>query len=268
MDPFERPYWNQLQVVLWVCSRSRGAVRLAADPPGLDAVELIAEVVMPGGRIGKRWRSRSRVGVSFEDAEKKVIDALCRGDLQAAGVEKGRGDRKSIPKEQWADLRFYWAPIGYYDPLSLDRRHYPSLSAGLRELSRPNAPHWTDVFFERGAVLDMWRDPLENRPDRGLMAAAPAHLAKMPETHTSNETPVPGPKRVGRRPEFEPQLFEAEARRRLDANAPKERVNLTQFARNLQKWYESTYGVKPPSESWIERVIRSLVRESETKRQK
>lgn len=121
MDPFERPYWSQLQGVVWVCTRSKGAVRAAADrrplpsghtvdglPGTADDLDLIAEVVMPGGRIGRRWRSRLREGCSFEAAEEEVIDALARGCLRATGLRNGEGDRQEIPREHWADLRFYW----------------------------------------------------------------------------------------------------------------------------------------------------------------
>ena len=34
MDPFDKSYWSWLQVELWVCTRSRDAVRLAAHAPG------------------------------------------------------------------------------------------------------------------------------------------------------------------------------------------------------------------------------------------
>ena len=34
MDSFQRPYWSKLQVELWVCTRRREAVSLAAYAPG------------------------------------------------------------------------------------------------------------------------------------------------------------------------------------------------------------------------------------------
>jgi hypothetical protein len=37
-DPFERPYWNRLQVEMWVYCRAREAVRLAVHKPGSSAL--------------------------------------------------------------------------------------------------------------------------------------------------------------------------------------------------------------------------------------
>jgi hypothetical protein len=86
MDPFENPFWSQLQAVLWVYARDRRIVRLAPDRKAVprdlhdrrhDAsgfnndVDLIAEVVMPHG-IGGRLRPNCM----FEEAEAKVLDAL------------------------------------------------------------------------------------------------------------------------------------------------------------------------------------------------
>ena len=78
MDPFESPYWSQLQVVVWVYTRSRAAVRLAADrrpmPRGLDDdqgdppafdddFDLIADVV--GCRAAASGRGGALVFAQF-----------------------------------------------------------------------------------------------------------------------------------------------------------------------------------------------------------
>jgi len=177
MDAFEAAYWNQLQLVLWVCRGSRGAVRLASDrpppsqeirddlddPPGFEnASDLIADVLMPGGRIGRRWRSRRRIDLSFGNAEEQVLEALVRGRLRGTGLRNGEGDRQRIPQEQWADLQFYWTPPlqGFYHfPLS----HSVNLSrgyVGARDRLRAHATLWTEVGFER-EVLALWPDSAE-----------------------------------------------------------------------------------------------------------
>jgi hypothetical protein len=188
MDPFERPDWSQLQVLLWVCTLSRSAIRVAADrrpalrdldnyqkdPPGFDDdIDLIADVLMPGGRIGKRWRSRLRPDCSFEKAEQEVLDALRRGRLRASGLRNGAGDRERIPQEQWADLQFYWV-----EPLREFHHHLPqsvnrsSRYVGPRDQLRHNATYWTEVLLEREEVMALWPDPLAT-----VLALRTAHLS-------------------------------------------------------------------------------------------
>jgi hypothetical protein len=119
--------------------------------------DLIADVVMPGGRIGKRLRSRLCPDCSFEDAEEKVLNALAKGRLRALGRRNGEGDREQIARDQWTDLQFYWAkPLGGPSP------HLPHFVnncgryAGPRDELRHNVTYWTDVLLERKEVLAHW----------------------------------------------------------------------------------------------------------------
>jgi hypothetical protein len=196
MDPFDKPYWSQLQVVLWVCTRSKEALRLAADQrpvsrdlangqddwPGFDDdLDLIAEVVMPGGRIAKRWRSRLRPDCSFKDAEEQVLDGLGRGRLRASGRRNGEGDREQIPRDQWAELQFYWAqPLReFHLPQSVSSS---SRYAGPRDPLRHNATYWIDVLFESEEVLALWKDPIPDilwaKTERLTLAEAVALLVR------------------------------------------------------------------------------------------
>ena len=198
MDAFEAAYWNQLQLVLWVCRGSRGAVRLASgrpppaqeingdrdNPPGFEnASDIIADVLMPGGRIGRRWRSRLHKDLSLESAEEQVLDALVKGRLRGSGLRNGEGDRQRIPQEQWADLQFYWSPPLQGLHLSSQwqsgnlRRGY----VGPRDRTRANATFWTEVGFEREEVLALWpdsvRDPLRAKTGSLKLAEAVTTIA-------------------------------------------------------------------------------------------
>jgi hypothetical protein len=198
MDPFEEPFWSQLQTILWVYTRFRGAVRLGADrrqpprdldneqddPPnfGSDA-DLIAEAVMPGGRIAKRWRSRLRPGCSFEDAEEQVLDALGRGRLCASGRRNGGSEREQIPRDQWVDLQFYWTR-----PPREFRHHLPQSVnsspryAGPRDRLQRNPTYWTNVVLQREEALALWPDPVPDilwaKTERLTLAEAVALLVR------------------------------------------------------------------------------------------
>ena len=170
MDPFESPFWSQLQAVLWVYARDRRIVRLAADwkavPRDLHDrqhdksgfsgdVDLIAEVVMPHG-IGRRLRPNC----TFEEAEAKVLDALGRGSLRAKGRRNGNGDREQIPRDQWSDLQFYCDRPSYEACGRLPQAVMCSgRYAGPRDQQERNVTCWTNVILERDEVLALWRDP-------------------------------------------------------------------------------------------------------------
>ena len=170
MDPFEGPFWSQLQAVLWVYARDRRIVRLAADwkavPRDLhdrqhdesgfsSDADLIAEVVMPHG-IGRRLHPNC----TFEEAEAKVLDALGRGSLRAKGRRNGNGDREQIPRDQSSDLQLYWDWPSYEACCRLPQAVMCSgRYAGPRDQQERNVTCSTDVILERDEVLALWRDP-------------------------------------------------------------------------------------------------------------
>jgi hypothetical protein len=86
-NPVERPHWNRLQVLLWICTRSSDAVRLAAhdlgstslldfdenDPSHFgDEDELVGTAIINYGYI-----------MSFGDAKRELIVAESKGQLRA-----------------------------------------------------------------------------------------------------------------------------------------------------------------------------------------
>ena len=191
MDPFGAAHWNQLQTTLWFYSYSRVVVRLASDecprqhgldddrddPPGFDDdPDLIAEVVMPGGCIGKLRRSH-HTDCSFDAAQEQVLDALGRGRLRASGRRNGEGSRERIPRDEWPGLRFYWGrplpKMGCDLPpaVSCSRRHVGPCDRH----SQVDVPYWTDLLFEREEVVVLRPDPI-----RGLLRTMtePATLAE------------------------------------------------------------------------------------------
>jgi hypothetical protein len=100
-DPFDKPYWSRLQVELWVCTRSRDAVRLAEHSPGIirfDDLSLDPDLLddeehdnqLPGFANEEELigTAISRYGCvcSFDDARRGVIVALSDGRL---GVYRG-----------------------------------------------------------------------------------------------------------------------------------------------------------------------------------
>ena len=197
MDPFGAAYWNQLQAVLWICTRSRVVVRLAVNPRSLprdlddneggpafdEDLALIAGVVIPGGCVRKRLRSHRPPDCPFEDAEQTLLDALGKDRLRATGLRNGDGDREPIPQEQWTDLQFQWAPParefhGRLPPVLSRSRRY----VGPRDPLRRNASFWTDVLLEREAVLVLWADPIWRLPrakaERPSLAEAVAILIR------------------------------------------------------------------------------------------
>jgi hypothetical protein len=110
MDPFRATHWNQLQAVLWVCSRSRVVLRLAADQtlprdadedaPGFDDdVDLIGAVILPGGCVWRR-RRHDRLHCAFDESIERILHALQSGHIRAFARRNGSGERVQIPQQE------------------------------------------------------------------------------------------------------------------------------------------------------------------------
>jgi hypothetical protein len=195
MDLFEKLTWAPLQVILWVCTRSKPAVRACDDDRNTS--EIIEEVLMPSGRVGRRWRSRRRPDISFEDAEVQVLDALSRGRLRASGLRQGEGDREGVPEQHWGDLQFYWSPPrkGFHHP-SVPRSVYGSHRyVGPRDRLRPNATYWTGVLIEREEVLALWSDPQRHMAEGAGRKPGTIAASGGAKTRVCAPTIPPAPKR-------------------------------------------------------------------------
>ena len=182
LDPFRATNWNQLQAVLWVCSRSRVVVRLAADrmSPGAadedtpdfdDDYELIWATIQPGGYIWKRMRW-DRLHCTFDESIERILGALQSGRLHAFARRNGSNERVQVPQQEWADLRFHWdrpePEFGERLPMPVrNSRRYVAPPAR----SHIDAPCWTDVLLNREQLLALWPDPI-----RSLLAAMPERL--------------------------------------------------------------------------------------------
>jgi len=125
MDPFDKPYWARLQVELWVCNRSRDAVRLAAHAPW--RIHLADLSLGPDGADDERLDDAppmfddqaELIGVaimkyacvcSFDDARQQVIVASAKDELRAyPDPEIGNSDgqffeRANVMPKPAADL--------------------------------------------------------------------------------------------------------------------------------------------------------------------
>jgi len=112
-----------------------------------------------------------------------VLDALARGRLSALGRRNGEGDRGQIPRDQCADLQFYWAkPLRKFHHRLPQSVSSSSRFVGPRDLLRHNATYWTNVLFESEEVLALWEDPIPDilwaETERLTLAAAVALLVR------------------------------------------------------------------------------------------
>jgi hypothetical protein len=159
-EPFEAKYWNMTQGLIWVSTGNRTFVRLAADDflshGSYDAIELIGKAVERGLCCPFE---------KFEDAQNDIINRLSNGDLHAWGRRNGEGAHEEIPDKEWRGLQFY--PAGMAETRLWPERSSPHAGRpdgvtrvrGADEGAAP--PFWTDVIFERAAVLENWSDPLQ-----------------------------------------------------------------------------------------------------------
>jgi len=120
MDSFDKPYWSRLQVELWVCTRSRDAVRMAAQAPG--SIQLADLSLGPDGADDDRL-----------DDDPLIFD----DDAELIGM---------------AIIKYGWV-------CSYDDARQQVIVASTKELRAYPDPEAGDPhgeFFERAAVLALW----------------------------------------------------------------------------------------------------------------
>ena len=145
VDASQEPYWNLLQVLAWIQSRSleilgklsdhvmdHGEFEIfvdgkifpqPADPPGFNFAEL--------------WMSFDRTAPLETpiNAERLLIDSLAQGDLSATGYLAGDVDRELITPTFWIDAR---------------------VGPKTDEATGKEGRKWHALRFERGAVVLIW----------------------------------------------------------------------------------------------------------------
>jgi hypothetical protein len=226
MKEFETTYWNQLQAVLWICTRRRRWVQLAADP-NRDLDEFIFNAILRG------------TVVPFEQAESLVIERLRRGELRAWGLRNGTGDLEEIEQTQWADLRFYYHPLR-------QRTCTSSLSAAPQNFLRPDSTYWTQLTLKREDVLAFWP---ENLSKRG---------SPPPEQVQPRE-----PQRRGRKPKYDWESFQHEITR--IANTPDGLPEFqSELEEMMADWCLSTWG-KEPAESTIRSHVTTVYQKAKNR---
>jgi hypothetical protein len=158
MESFQEPYWSRLQVELWVCTRSREAVGLAEYAPGRtrfadlsigpdglddeaydqdtqmfdDEIDLIGTAIFDYGCV-----------CQFEDAQKEVIVALSKGQLQehqdrSSGVEFFEREEvlRLWPEPRWEILRAKTEPLTLAEAVALLVRGRPASKDVWKRLRR------------------------------------------------------------------------------------------------------------------------------------
>jgi hypothetical protein len=165
MDPFEEAYWNQTQVVLWICSRDRSAV-VQTSARSCRSGDIGAAILSRIHDAAKR--GSDFLLMSLGNAEQQAISKLSGGELRAYGRKNGTGGREAIPAEEWPGLTFYHSGI---EAQLRPNRSSPHIGRTDNISSVPNEatdpPFWTDVIFKRDEVLAEWPDLANNAPFSG-----------------------------------------------------------------------------------------------------
>ena len=185
IDPFEKPYWSKLQVELWVCTRSREAVRLAEHAPGRirladlslgpdgldheaydrdtptfeDEIALIGTAIVNYGCV-----------CEFNDARKRVIVALSKRQLQehrdpSSSVEFF--EREEVltlwPDPRFEALKTKTGPLELAEGVALLVRGRPASKEVWRRLRRRHGGRFPGRIPERieeagQAIVEMIRN--------------------------------------------------------------------------------------------------------------
>lgn len=101
-DYFDDPYWNMLQVVVWVSTRSREWVSKASDR------NRILGRPMTIGFLLVSLIHRGRTALPDIDAAKQeIVSALSKGEIGARGIDDNEQCVKDIPKDDWSHLELF-----------------------------------------------------------------------------------------------------------------------------------------------------------------
>jgi hypothetical protein len=102
METFDKPYWSRRQVELWVCIRSRDALRLAdydfgdlrLGPAGIDDERYDDDdsPIFDEGELYCTAIIRYDSVCSRDDARKEVVVALSEGEIRAYPNPDGNSD--------------------------------------------------------------------------------------------------------------------------------------------------------------------------------
>lgn len=159
MSSFDAPYWNLLQAVAWIYLGDRSMVERCADDSQTRET-FLEEVTTPDGQrklieveVGPHTlvsllvageQNEATAVTSLKVAKAMLIGALGAGEIEALGLENGRGNLKRIPDSTWLDARICDEPM----------------MVAPQDLFRPGAVKWLGVELKREDVLRLWPDPL------------------------------------------------------------------------------------------------------------
>jgi len=154
VDPFEKPFWNEMQTLAWIHVRKGEVVNLFDDDI-TDWGSYQAMGVIPGGETQLMEFSRKRpdtiaiemwgveYGAMFDNVEKakaEINKMLSRGKLTCLGVVNNEGDPQEISSMSWADLKIDYDK-GIAHPL---------------DLLRQGATKWHNLKFRSADLAKIW----------------------------------------------------------------------------------------------------------------
>jgi hypothetical protein len=103
------------------------------------------------GRASARMTLAVAYGLADENARyaeptevaHSLVAACAEGKVTATGLQNGKGDRASIPRDWWNDARLSDGEAPY----------------SIVAHARPGSCEWHDLLFDRGAIEQLWPKP-------------------------------------------------------------------------------------------------------------
>jgi hypothetical protein len=165
MSGFDEPYWNSLQLLIWVYLGDRSLIaqcgpnheqadrwywaeQTVLDERGVSTRQLVNT---PAGKPSvlklQLWAAAKGHHSSIQSAEQEIVGKLQEGTIIATGQTKD-GKRQNVPVLDWLDIC-----IEYDDNSALHKHHRSVI--------------YRDLRFSRGQVLRIWADALGDLTEDG-----------------------------------------------------------------------------------------------------
>jgi hypothetical protein len=152
-DPFEQPYWNLDQYLIWLASRDPAAVLGATDRPN------------SGTNLPIGWYEHRTSNVDPQKVEMEALRAIKGGRIKArSGRPRGRGARKK--RRQWLKRI---TPPKWFEDLVLEFEGEPTFAAVLIRSTKDGGREKFRPRFDPEQIAKLYRAPtpsnIRDRPD-------------------------------------------------------------------------------------------------------